>query len=111
MEYRVLGPLAVEHAGTAVKLSGALQRRLLTALLVQADTVVSVDRLVHILWGEDAAASAARNLQNQVWRIRGALEECGAGASAALVTQQPGYLLRVGPDGLDATRFERMVAA
>lgn len=110
MEFMVLGPLAVSHAGVAVQLAGTRKRRLLAALLVQANAVVPADRLIDVLWGDDAPATAAHNLHNQVLRLRSALDECANGAAAALVTQPPGYLLRVDPEAIDATRFERAVA-
>jgi predicted ATPase/DNA-binding SARP family transcriptional activator len=111
VEFKVLGPLAVTHAGVSAQLAGGLRRRLLAALLVNAGTVVSADRLIHVLWGDDAPASASRNLHNQMWRVRAALDECAPGTAAALVTQPPGYLLRVEPDAIDAGRFERALDA
>ncbi|MET0134898.1 MAG: AfsR/SARP family transcriptional regulator, partial [Kibdelosporangium sp.] len=109
MEFTILGPLVVSHGGESARLAGVLQRRLLTALLLNVNVVVPADRLIHILWGDDARATAARNLHTQVWRVRAALDECLEGGSAALVTQPPGYLLRVDPEAVDAVRFERMV--
>ena len=52
----VLGPLEVVRDGEQVRLGSAQQRRLLAALLVHANEVVSSDRLVDVLWGDDAAA-------------------------------------------------------
>src|SRR5262245_61687116 len=108
MEFMVLGPLGISCAGKPIRLTGMLRRRLLTALLVHANTVVPADRLIDILWGDEAPAGAPSNLHNHVWRVRSALEEC---AGAELVTAPPGYLLRVDPDAIDHNRFEAMVAA
>ena len=47
----VLGPLEVYDASGVVAIGSRLQRRLLVALLVEAGTVVSADRLVDILSG------------------------------------------------------------
>ncbi|WP_233160602.1 BTAD domain-containing putative transcriptional regulator [Actinophytocola xanthii] len=99
----MLGPLAMTHAGVSVPLTGGRRRRLLAALLVNANAVVPADRLIDILWGADAPDTAPRNLHNQVWRLRAALEDSGG---AALVTEPPGYLLRVEPSAIDAVRFE-----
>jgi predicted ATPase/DNA-binding SARP family transcriptional activator len=110
MEFRVLGPLAVTHAGEGARLTGGLRRRLLAALLVNAGTVVPADRLIHLLWGDDVPASAAHNLHNQVSRVRAALDECLPGAAALLVTQPPGYLLLAGAEAIDAGRFELALA-
>ncbi|MFL6126058.1 ATP-binding protein, partial [Actinophytocola sp.] len=110
MEIRVLGSLAMTHDGTSAALSGGLQRRLFAALVVNANTLVPADRLIHILWGDGASPTAMRKLHNQVWRVRAVLDECGAG-TAALVTEPPGYLIRVEPDAVDAVRFEQKLSA
>jgi len=103
----VLGPLAVTRAGETAQLAGGLLRRLVAALAANANTVVSVDRLIHIQWGDNPPPNATRNLHNQVWRVRAALDECGPGTATALVTEAPGYLLRVDSAAIDAVRFER----
>lgn len=109
MDFMVLGPLAVTEGDRRAYLAGGLRRRLLAALLVNLNTVVSADRLIHILWGDNAPPSAPRNLHNQVWRVRAALDECTPGMGAVLITQPPGYQLRVDPRVVDAVRFERAV--
>jgi predicted ATPase/DNA-binding SARP family transcriptional activator len=108
MELVVLGSLAVTHAGNSAQLPGELQRRLLAALVVNANTLVPADRLTHVLWGDPSAPTATRKLHNLVWRMRSAFDRCGAGG-AALVTEPPGYLLRVTPEAIDAVRFERAI--
>ena len=45
VEYRVLGPLSVTDDGSEISVGGPRQRRLLTALLVSRNAVVSSDRL------------------------------------------------------------------
>jgi predicted ATPase/DNA-binding SARP family transcriptional activator len=110
VEFSVLGPLAVTHAGASVELAGGLRRRLLAALLVNARTVVSADRLIDVLWGDDPPRSALRSLHNQVWRVRAALDECAPGSAKALVTQAPGYVLAIEPAAVDSWRFEQALA-
>ncbi|HEX6357934.1 BTAD domain-containing putative transcriptional regulator [Actinophytocola sp.] len=109
MEFSVLGPLAVTHADGSVQLAGGLRRRLLAALLVNVRTVVSADRLIDVLWGDHAPRSALRSLHNQVWRVRAALDECAPGSAEALVTQPPGYVLRIDPATVDSWRFEQAI--
>jgi DNA-binding SARP family transcriptional activator len=66
---------------------------------------VSVDRLIEVLWPTRPPAAAANALQFHVSQLRKLL-----GDSGVLVTQEPGYLIRVEPDQLDLLRFERLVA-
>jgi len=53
MEFYVLGPLEVVDGDRPLALGGAKQRTLLVHLLLNANTVVSTDRLIDVLWGED----------------------------------------------------------
>ena len=104
MEFRILGPLEVVHQDRPLALGGARQRALLALLLTRANEVVSTDRLIDELWGERAPKTASNALQYHVSRLRKLLAP-----SHAIATQEPGYLIRVGPHELDLLRFERLV--
>ncbi|MGH2968517.1 MAG: AfsR/SARP family transcriptional regulator, partial [Solirubrobacteraceae bacterium] len=106
MEFGILGPLEVWHDGRAVPISGARQRALLAILLLHAGEVVSSDRLMDDLWGETPPAAGHTALRVRVSQLRKAL---GPGGDL-LVTQPPGYVLRILASQLDLPRFERMVA-
>jgi DNA-binding SARP family transcriptional activator/class 3 adenylate cyclase len=108
----VLGPLEVLERERPVELRSAKQRRLLAALLVHANSVVSSDRLADILWGDAPPADAAATLQTYVSRVRAALEPGRASGDpeAVLVTRARGYVLRVEQGQLDTSCFERLVA-
>jgi DNA-binding SARP family transcriptional activator len=79
-------------------------RSLLAYLLLHANEPVSADRLVDEVWGPDPPKTASASLQNYVSRLRRAI-----GADAVL-SQPPGYVLRVDPERFDLARFERMTA-
>ncbi|MDQ2969379.1 MAG: AfsR/SARP family transcriptional regulator [Actinomycetota bacterium] len=104
MEFRILGPLEVVEQGRALPLGGARQRTVLALLLTRANEVVSADRLIDELWGTQPPRSAANALQYHVSQLRKALAP-----HTAIVTQEPGYVIRVGPDELDLLRFELLV--
>ena len=110
MDYRILGPLHVVDGDRSIPLSGAKQRALLAMLLLEANHVVSTDRLIDRLWGDDPPETATTALQVYVSRLRTALEPNRAPGDAGtiIVTQSPGYVLRAGPDELDLARFERL---
>jgi DNA-binding SARP family transcriptional activator/pimeloyl-ACP methyl ester carboxylesterase len=112
VKFLVLGPLEVLECDRSIHLGSAKQRLLLAALLVHANSVVSVDRLADILWGDAVPADAAGSLQTHVSRVRAALNLRPApdGTQAALVTLPPGYVLRVGQDQVDKSCFEQLVA-
>ena len=110
MEIQVLGPLDVVIDGRSVELPSAKARLVLAALVVRANEVVSTDRLFEVLWGAQPPDSAANTLQTYVAHLRGALEPDRARRKVGqvLVTRQPGYLLAIEPDRIDAVRFERL---
>src|SRR6188472_576150 len=104
MEYRVLGPLEVLDGDRSVPLAGAKQRALLALLLVHANHVLSRDRLIDELWGEQPPETAVTSLQVYVSRLRKLLPP------DTLLTRPPGYLLELEPDELDLRRFEALLA-
>jgi DNA-binding SARP family transcriptional activator len=102
-EFRILGPLEVEGESGALALGGHKQRALLAVLLLEAGRVVATDRLVDLLWGEEAPKTATTSLQNAISRLR---RELGA---EVLETRAPGYVLRAEPEWVDARRFELLL--
>jgi DNA-binding SARP family transcriptional activator len=106
VEFRILGPLEIWHDGRAVTLSGARQRALLAILLLRAGQVVSSDRLIDDLWGEKPPTAGHTALRVRISQLRKAL---GSGGEL-LVTQPPGYALRIQQSQLDLSRFEHMLA-
>ncbi|WP_326609224.1 AAA family ATPase [Streptomyces scopuliridis] len=102
--------------GRAVPLGGFKQRAALGLLLLRVNRVVATSEMLAALWPEeDLPATARKIVQNAVWGLRAILAEPpGVGAVPAerpeLLTQAPGYILRVDPGRLDANRFERQVA-
>src|SRR3954447_17876879 len=105
MHFRILGPVEASANGEPIALGGAKQRALLAILLLNADRVVSSDRLIEALWAGEPPAAARHAVEVNVSRLRKTL---GVGVSA-LVTRAPGYLLRIEPGELDLQRFERLL--
>jgi DNA-binding SARP family transcriptional activator len=102
MEFRVLGPLEVRDGTRTVPIGGPKPRALLGVLLLHANRVVPTTRLVDELWGERPPARAQKLVQGYVHALRKQLGD------SVLVTQAPGYLLRLGPHALDLDDFQRM---
>ena len=91
--------------GVLADVPGARLRGLLIALALDPGRVVPKAALVDWIWGEQPPADATNALQRLVSRLRKALPD-------GLVEGQPnGYRLTVGPDAVDAVRFERLVGA
>ena len=112
MRFGILGPLqVVGDDGHEVPVAGRMPRALLALLLLRANEDVASDRLVEDLWAGAPPASGPKGLQVHVSRLRQSL---AAGGSAPddgrLITTVGGYLLKVGPDELDADRCEHLIA-
>jgi DNA-binding SARP family transcriptional activator len=103
LEFRILGPLEVLDGEDALHLGGQKQRALLALLLLDPNRVVSTDRIVDALWGEEPPRTAATSLQNFVSQLRKLL------GPETLVTKPPGYELRLAGEQLDLQRFRRLV--
>jgi DNA-binding SARP family transcriptional activator len=104
MEFRILGPLEVVEDDRPVRLDRRRLRALLAYLLLHANRPVSADQLIDEVWGPVPPKTAAASLQNYISRLRRAI------GSDLIVSQAPGYLLRVDPERFDLARFERLVA-
>ena len=95
MQIRVLGHLEASVDERPVALGGAKQRAVLAMLGLEANRTVTADRLIEGLWGEEPPASAAKMVQNYVWRLRRVLADDGG---AEILTHGRGYELRIDPE-------------
>ena len=95
----VLGPLTVDGSGRL----GPHDRVVLQALTTRRGDPVRADELVDAVWGERPPASAHKNLQSCIVRLRKAL------GTDAIDTTPGGYRLAIPTDDIDAARFESQV--
>src|SRR5687767_9426864 len=103
LEFRILGPLEVAGLQGPVQLGGPRQRATLAILLLNANRVVSIDRLADELYAGRAPVTAATQVHRQISELRKAL-----GPDARIQTRSPGYVLHVAAEQLDLRRFERL---
>jgi DNA-binding SARP family transcriptional activator len=100
--FSLLGPLRVTASdGTELEIRGRVRQTLLAALLLEAGTVVSLDRLVDLLWSTERDQRSDSRMYNQITRLRHALPGAGDRVRAA----PPGYLIEVEPGELDVHVF------
>lgn len=108
VQFRILGPLEVWLDGY-FPIRAAKHRSLLAALLLGANKVQSVDRLIDMIWGERPPNSARNLVSVYVHQLRKLISEAGLDRDV-LVTSPPGYVLRIAPAQLDLLVFERLTA-
>jgi DNA-binding SARP family transcriptional activator len=101
LEFSILGPLEVFDGGRSVRLGGPKQRATLAILLLNANRVVSVERLADDLYAGAPPVTAVTQVQRQISDLRKTI------GAEAIETRSPGYLLHVEPNGFDLHRFER----
>ncbi len=104
LEFGLLGLVEVKRDGESLRLGGMRQRALLAILVLNANEPVSRDRLIALLFGDDAGDGAANALQAAVSRLRRSFGD----DSGVLATEPSGYALRVAPENIDLARFESL---
>lgn len=101
----------LDDAGAPVSVPGVKQRRLLALLAVHAGEVVSADRIVDVLWGEEPLRDPANAVQAKIAQLRRLLESrCDGAPPRVLVRRAPGYLLDLAADDIDVAVFARLAS-
>jgi DNA-binding SARP family transcriptional activator/tetratricopeptide (TPR) repeat protein len=106
--FTVLGPVQVIVDGEAVTIGSPGARALLLLLVLHANQVVSIERIIDGLWGDDPPATARTIVHGYVSRLRRMIEP---GGGAALLTRSPGYELRVDESRVDLFQARRLLDA
>jgi DNA-binding SARP family transcriptional activator len=107
VEFTLLGAVGAGIDGHNVDLGHARQRSVLAALLVDANRLVPVDRLLHRVWADRPPQRARATLSSYVSRLRQAL---WAAREATLRRRSDGYVLTVDPMAIDLYLFRRLAA-
>ncbi len=106
--FRILGPLEAAVRGKPIQVGRNRQLTVLAALLLNANRVVPVNSLIDAVWRSAPPATADKQIQTCVWRLRNAF--AAAGAPVDLIeTEQGGYRIRLDEEDLDAHAFEKAV--
>ena len=104
VEFRVLGPIEVYSGDELVHVGGVKQRSILALLIASRGQVVSADRIVDEVYGDDAAAGARRSVQSIVSMLRRELGD-------VIVGTGEGYRFEDDRGSVDVYRFQDLVAA
>ncbi|MCA1194758.1 MULTISPECIES: BTAD domain-containing putative transcriptional regulator [unclassified Saccharopolyspora] len=110
--FRVLGPLEVRLDGEPLRLGSASVRGAFACLLMEPNQLVSIDRLIDTLWGDEPPATARTIVHGYISRIRRLLHGHGdpdAPGRPEVLTRSPGYLLRIDPERVDAHRARKLI--
>lgn len=105
MEFRLLGPFEARHRGAPVAVGSRRQeRRLLAVLLLDAGQIVSLDRIVDLLWDGNPPQSARGVVHTYVGRLRRAIHPY----EVRIATRGDGYMVEAGGHAVDAAQFRSL---
>lgn len=108
MRFGILGPMEILEDSGWVAVARPLRRAVLGYMLLHPRQVVSSDRLVRALWGDEEPVSARAQIHSAVWHLRRALRGCGL--DDRLTSPAGGYRLDVRDDEVDAGVFATRTA-
>lgn len=112
IRFSVLGPLSCRVNDERINLGGAKQQMVLALLLLEANSVVSVDRLLDWVWPDLDGAGSPSTLQVYVSNLRRLLADVtGTDAGALISTERPGYRINLRDEELDLLEFRRLTSA
>lgn len=107
MLFGLLGPVRLLNDPSDPSPGTPKQRALLTALLLNPNRVVPLDRLITALWEDSPPRSATANVRTYVNRLRNRLPG-PAGPTTdpeRIIASPPGYRIRAAPGELDTLAF------
>jgi len=109
VEFRILGPLEVLAGAERLELGGARQQIVIAALLLNPNKVVTMDRLLEAVYGENLPPTSRAQAQISISSLRRMFATHGHGG--VIETRDRGYVIRVERGQLDSLRFEELVDA
>jgi DNA-binding SARP family transcriptional activator/Tfp pilus assembly protein PilF len=110
MEFRLLGPVEVQAGDELLGIGHARQRAVLAVLMLDPGRVITADRVIDRVWGEDPPTSVRNTLSGYVARLRPVLGRPD-GEGVVLARRVGGYVLDVDPEQVDLFRFRRLAVA
>ncbi|MER5780761.1 BTAD domain-containing putative transcriptional regulator [Streptomyces mobaraensis] len=106
VRFGVLGTLEVWDGDDRLQVGGPRARAVLAALLLEANRVVSLSRLVDAVWEDSPPATAEHQVRKAVAELRARIPD----GRLLLLTDGPGYRMAVDGGQLDLLRFEKALA-
>jgi DNA-binding SARP family transcriptional activator/predicted negative regulator of RcsB-dependent stress response len=109
VEFRILGPLEITVGTERLELGGTRQQIVVATLLLSANKVVTMDRLLEAIYGEDLPPTARAQAQISISSLRRTF--AAYSPEPVIATHAHGYVIQVQNGRLDAERFEGLFAA
>jgi len=96
--------------GAAIEVTSRTQRAILALLLIHRNEVLSADRIIEEIWGDDESRPRPKSLQFHISKLRDALDPTRTSGHGGVIRTHPaGYVLEVADEQVDVANFERLV--
>ncbi|MPZ26595.1 MAG: hypothetical protein GEV12_09075 [Micromonosporaceae bacterium] len=109
VEFGVLGPLQVRHAGENLLLGTPQQQLVLVLLVVNLGRAASLEGVIYELWGETPPPSAVAKVRGYAAALRRLFESVQPGVDR-IIRAGSGYLLNVDDSEVDLGQFSQDVS-
>ncbi len=110
MEFSILGSLEITVGAQRLEPGGTRQQIVLATLLLSANEVVTVDRLLEAIYGADMPSTSRSQLQISISSLR-RLFAAHCHQDEVITTHPQGYIISVDRGQLDSQQFEELAAA
>lgn len=108
MKFSLLGPLELSVDGKSYTLGSTRQRVVLATLLLEANHVIPISRLIEAVWDDVPPTTAKSQIQTCISALRRVLKN--ASAESTIATWPTGYEIRIPDNALDISEFTRLAA-
>lgn len=109
MKFRILGPLEILSGAEPFQIGGTRNQIVAATLLLNANRVVSIDRLLEAIYGVDPPATSRSQAQISISSLRRRFAVHSR--DTVISTHASGYCIHVGGGQLDAQQFEELTRA
>lgn len=109
MKFRILGPLEVVAGSERLELGGVRQQIVMATLLLNANRVVTMDRLLEAIYGEDLPSTSRSQAQISISSLRRLF--ASRSRETIIATRPQGYVVHVDSERLDSQMFGELVTA
>jgi DNA-binding SARP family transcriptional activator/tetratricopeptide (TPR) repeat protein len=109
MEFGILGPLEIIAGPGQIQLGGTRQEIVIATLLLNANRVVTMERLLEAIYGENLPPTCRSQVQISISSLRRLFAMHNR--DMIIATRGPGYVMQVVNGQLDSHRFEQLVAS
>jgi len=109
LNFSILGSLEVRAGGLPLAVGGPRQRTVLAMLLLAADRVVSVDRLIEAVWKGRPPVTGRSQIAICIAGLRKVFRQAGCEGDV-IVTAPPGYMLASDGHRIDIRDYAALVS-